>query len=85
MWDTTTWEVREWRAHDAVQDVDVSRDGLLLVTASADWTARVWDAATGQLRSTLGDTDGNGHAGPVWSAAFDPSGTLIAPQGAMGA
>jgi hypothetical protein len=48
-----------------------SPDGARIVTASADWTAKVWDAATGQLLTTL-----EGHDW-VRSAAFSPDGTRI--------
>jgi WD40 repeat protein len=49
-----------------------SPDGKLIVTASVDHTARVWDAATGQLRTTL-----TGHTGPVNDAGFSPEGKRI--------
>jgi WD40 repeat protein len=49
-----------------------SRDGKLIVTASIDKTARVWNAVTGQLQATL-----TGHGGPVNDAAFSPDGRLV--------
>jgi WD40 repeat protein len=49
-----------------------SPDGKLIVTASTDNTARIWDAATGQLLATLA-----GHTGPVNDAAFSIDGRLI--------
>jgi WD40 repeat protein len=49
-----------------------SRDGRLIVTASIDKTARVWDAMTGKLQATL-----TGHTGPVNDAAFSPDGRLV--------
>jgi WD40 repeat protein len=49
-----------------------SPDGSRIVTASGDGTAKVWDAATGRLRSTL-----SGHAAGVESAAFSPDGSRI--------
>ncbi len=50
-----------------------SRGGKLIVTGSADKTARIWDTATGTLRTTL-----IGHGGGVGGIAFSPDGTLIA-------
>jgi len=44
----------------------------LRVTASADKTARVWNAATGQLLAKL-----EAHDGPVFHAAFSPDGHRI--------
>ncbi len=49
-----------------------SPDGARLVTASADHSARVWDAATGRALLTL-----EGHGGAVNSAAFSPDGTRL--------
>ena len=43
-----------------------------MVTASWDQTARVWDAASGKLIARL-----DGHAGPVYSAAFSPDATRV--------
>jgi WD40 repeat protein/class 3 adenylate cyclase len=49
-----------------------SPDGTLVVTASQDNTARVWDARTGKLLWVL-----RGHGNFVNSAAFSPDGALI--------
>lgn len=49
-----------------------SPDGKHIVTASADKTARVWDASTGHLVATL-----SGHTGAVNDAAFSPDSTHI--------
>ena len=50
-----------------------SSDGGRVVTASADNTARVWDAATGKpLISALR------HQDAVWIAAFSPDGQTLA-------
>jgi WD40 repeat protein len=45
----------------------------LLATASADGTARLWDAWTGDLRDVL-----SGHAGWVQGVAFSPDGQRLA-------
>lgn len=49
-----------------------SLDGRRIVTASADRTARVWDAEKGRL---LAELKGHGHS--VSSAAFSPDGLRI--------
>jgi WD40 repeat protein len=49
-----------------------SNDGERVITASADRTARLWDAETGALRTTL-----EGHTGWVMSCAFSPEGTRV--------
>jgi WD40 repeat protein len=48
-----------------------SPDGMRIVTASSDKTARIWDAATGNEIKILD------HEGGVLSAAFSPDGTRI--------
>ena len=60
----------------AVLSVDFSRTGDRLVTAGADTTARVWDAATGRMLYTL-----RGHASTVNDASFDPSGRWVVTAG----
>jgi WD40 repeat protein len=49
-----------------------SADGKKVLTASRDHTARVWDAATGEVLITL-----TGHNDVVWSAKFSPNGSRI--------
>jgi WD40 repeat protein len=49
-----------------------SPDGVRIVTASEDKTARIWDAATGKEVAVL-----RGHEGAVLSAAFSPDGSQI--------
>jgi WD40 repeat protein len=59
--------------HDgAVRSVFFSPDGMRVVTASDDKTARIWDARTGASLSNL-----LGHEKAVNSAAFSPEGTRI--------
>jgi len=56
-----------------VLDARFSPDGSELLTAAADGRARVWDAATGELRLTL-----RGHTRVVLSAAWSPDGRRVA-------
>ncbi len=56
----------------AVQSAAFSPDGARIVTASADLTARVWDARTGTPLLEL-----KGHTGAVNGAAFSPDGARI--------
>ncbi|KJY42433.1 hypothetical protein VR41_07965 [Streptomyces sp. NRRL B-1568] len=49
----------------ALHAVDWSRSGRLVLTASGDGTARIWDPATGRQRSVL-------PAGEAFAAAFNP-------------
>ncbi len=59
--------------HDGeVQDASFSPDGTKVVTASADDTAQVWDAKTGQ---TIGQP--MKHADWVHTAEFSPDGTKV--------
>lgn len=51
---------------------EFSRDGSLVVTASEDKTARVWQAATGREVAVL-----RGHTNSVYSAAFSPDGRRV--------
>lgn len=53
--------------------VAISPDGELLVSASTDYTLRVWDVADRQDQLSL-----MGHTGPVNDAAFSPDGRRVA-------
>ncbi|MFN6497512.1 MAG: eIF2A-related protein [Nostoc sp. DedQUE01] len=57
---------------DSVRNASFSPDGKLIVTASNDKTARVWDTSTGKLLSEL-----KGHQNSVNNASFSPDGKLI--------
>ena len=66
-------KLRTFSGHnDWVNSAAYSPDGKQIVTASADQTARIWDAATGQEIRTL-----TGHTAPVYSVAYSPDGTQI--------
>ena len=56
----------------AVLRTAFSPDGGRVITASADGTGRVWDAASGSTIATL-----SGHQGPVNTATFSPDGSRI--------
>ena len=65
--------VRELRGHTAlVISVAFSPDGRFIVAASADGTARVWEANTGQSVALIRE-----HTDSVNSAAFSPDGKYI--------
>lgn len=67
----TSWIVRV--ASDAA--------GRYLVTAGYDKTARVWDAASGQLLSILRPPIDNGNIGQIYSVAMSPDGNIVACSG----
>jgi len=65
--------VRPVFRHDGpVNSAVFSPDGALIVTASADKTARIWDAATGKVIEVF-----RGHDSQVYSAAFSPDGARV--------
>ena len=57
---------------DRIVSAMFSSDGSRIVTASADHTARIWDADGGTVLATL-----SGPAGEVAAAAFSPDGTQV--------
>ncbi len=81
----TIWNVAERslereiaEAHsDTVFAVDFSRDGTLLASGAADKFARVFDVATGELRSTF-----EGHTGHVLGVSWRADGSRVATGGA---
>jgi WD40 repeat protein len=68
------------RGHDnAVQDARYSPNGKLIVTASDDDTARIWNAASGRTIRLLD------HPDSVYSAAFSPDGKRVVTGAGDGA
>ena len=65
----------------AVFGMAVDRAGKILVTASTDKTARVWDVATGNLLRVLRVPIGDGDEGKLYAAALSPDGQVIATGG----
>lgn len=56
-----------------VNGISFSPDGRRLVSASNDWTLRIWEVAGGACQGVL-----KGHEATVWSAAYSPDGRHIA-------
>ncbi len=55
-----------------INGVAFSPDSRLVVTASEDQTARVWEARTGEQLAVL-----SGHTGAVRDAVFSPDGRAV--------
>jgi WD40 repeat protein len=68
----TDWQLVLAGHEGSVAGVAFSPDGTRIVTASADSTARIWDAATGGEIAVL-----RGHGDFVNCAAFSPDGTRV--------
>ena len=54
-----------------IRDLQFSPDGTRLVSAGADWTARIWDARTGQRVAECV------HSGAVYAASFSPDSARV--------
>src|SRR5262249_14592478 len=68
----TDWRLVLSGHEGSVNSAAFSPDGLRIVTASDDKTARIWNAVTGQEIATL-----RAHDLRVQSAAFSPDGSRI--------
>lgn len=71
--DVTKREIMSFSPHAAVASANFSPDGLRVVTASWDNSARIWDAESGR---SLIHLDG-GHNGYVNSAVYSPQGEYV--------
>jgi mono/diheme cytochrome c family protein len=70
--------VDSWRAHeDTIFDLDFSRDGKQLVTASGDKLIKVWDLASKKELARL-----EGHAAQILGVAFNTNATEVVSGGA---
>jgi WD40 repeat protein len=72
LWNYATGERKPLKHDGRVYDANFNGDGSLIVTASADTTARVWDARGNPVAPLTG------HADEVNRASFNPSGDTIA-------
>ena len=81
IWDLRTRQlVRSIHAHtERIQWVEYSPDGRLLLTASWDHTARLFDSTTGRLTAIL-----RGHTDQLELATFSPDGALALTGSADG-
>jgi WD40 repeat protein/tRNA A-37 threonylcarbamoyl transferase component Bud32 len=80
--------LRSYRGHtQAVLCGKYSRDGRWIITGSDDNTARIWDAATGQLREWRPNPETNielklaAHTSGVSAVAFTPDGRRVLTGG----
>ena len=77
--------VAEQGAHSApVRRIDVHAARGLVVTASDDRTARVWDLASGELRHILRPPAFGAEGGRLYGAAIHPSEPIVAVAGTTG-
>lgn len=68
----------------SITDMSVDRSGTLLLTASLDKTARLWNAKDGRLLTILSPPVGKEHDGKLSAAALSPDGRLAACAGHTG-
>jgi RNA polymerase sigma factor (sigma-70 family) len=74
LWDTHTGKpIRAWEDEAGPLAAAFSPDGTLLATGGYDGLVKVWDVATGVLRTSL-----KGHTKYILTLAFTKDGTLLA-------
>src|ERR1022692_1606471 len=74
LWDARRHKALSRSCHDhLINSCNFSPDGRWLVSASSDYTARIWAVPSLELRAVLG-----GHNDDVDMAAFSPDGRYIA-------
>ncbi|OWK35596.1 sigma-70 family RNA polymerase sigma factor [Fimbriiglobus ruber] len=74
LWDIVTGKPRVWLPQeDGIRAVDVSPDGKVVAAGGWDRTVKLYEAATGKLKSVLRE-----HTGPINAVAFSPNGKLVA-------
>ncbi len=67
-----------------IDRIDVDAAERILVTASLDKTARVWDLRDGKLLRVLRPPQGSGHEGELYAVAISPEGATVAVGGYTG-
>ena len=77
VWAATIWDVATgYRVHKlsghSVESAVYSQDGSMVVTASPDKTAKIWNASTGECTMTL-----RGHTDILLSAVFSHGGDVL--------
>ena len=76
--DNTEQLLKIFEGHEArVNSITFSSDGKTLASGSDDNTVRLWDVATGQLKSILEDSTSEWHRFYT-SVAFSPDGSILA-------
>jgi eukaryotic-like serine/threonine-protein kinase len=75
LWDLNQSERKaKFSAHDRdIYDLDISKDGKWLATASADYSVKIWELPSLSQVASL-----EGHQGRVRSVRFSPDGSLVA-------
>jgi WD40 repeat protein len=68
-----------------ILDIAASPDGKFLITASADKTAKLWEASSGKLLKTFRPPVGAGPEGVLHAVTLSPDATLVATAGLTGA
>ncbi len=69
--------IATWPGHtDEINAITFRRDGAQLLSASSDFTVRVWETATGKCLRMF-----DGHTDKVYMAVFHPDGTRVASAG----